>query len=68
MTAGGQDRPLRLSLRASAVPNPHLLRAAIQARLDGRPFPAGPEAEIAESVAGAVHARLAERSPRGPSC
>lgn len=61
MTApGDRDRPLRLSLCTSAAPDAHLLRAAIQARLDGRPFPAGAEAEVAEPVAAAVARRIDE--------
>jgi hypothetical protein len=63
-----QDRSLSLSVRASAAPNPHLLRAAIEARVGGRPFAAGAEAEVAESVARAVRAHLAELRPGGSSC
>jgi hypothetical protein len=50
---------LQVSVRARAQPEPHLLRAAIAARLAGRPFATRVEDEIAQQVAGAVrgHAR-----------
>jgi hypothetical protein len=53
-------RPLRISVRATATPEPHLLRAAIAARLAGRPFPTRVEDAIAAKVASAVNARAAE--------
>jgi len=53
-------RPLRISVRAGAAPEPHLLRAAIAARLGGRPFPTRVEDAIAAQVAAAVQARVTE--------
>jgi hypothetical protein len=43
---------LRVSL--DIEPEPGLLRPAIEAALAGRPWPPGPEAQIAEAVAAAV--------------
>ncbi len=58
-----ERRPLRIAVRASAAPAPHLLRAAIAARLAGRPFPTRVEDEIAVQVAAAVRANGTERRP-----
>lgn len=46
---------LRISVTAPAQPVPHLLRAAIVARLAGRPFPTRVEDEIAARVADAIY-------------
>ncbi len=53
------EPPLRIVVRAAATPQPHLLRAAIAARLGGRAFPARVEDAVAAQVADAVlaHAR-----------
>lgn len=53
------QRPLRITVRATSQPEPHLLRAAITARLEGRPFPTRVEDEVAAQIADAVreHAR-----------
>jgi hypothetical protein len=40
----------KVEVRVTAPPDPHLLRAAIAARMAGRPWPAGPEAQVAEAV------------------
>jgi hypothetical protein len=56
-------RPLRLRVETTAAPEPHLLRAAIAARLDGHAFPSLPEDEIAARVAAAVRAQLEETRP-----
>ena len=54
-----------LRVEVAAVPEPGLLRPAIEAVLAGRGWPSGPEAAVAEAVAGAVeraadaHARRA---------
>jgi hypothetical protein len=46
--------PLRVEVEAA--PSPGLLRAAIEARLAGRPWASGPEAAVADEVARAVEA------------
>jgi hypothetical protein len=53
------QRPVRISIKAEGRPDPHLLRAAIAARLDRRPFPTRVEDQVAERIAEAVrtHAR-----------
>lgn len=53
------QRPLRISLKATGRPDPHLLRAAIAARLARRPFPTRVEDQVAERIAESVreHAR-----------
>ena len=43
-----------LSVTVDAVPEPGLLRPAVEAALAGRPWPAGPEATVAEAVRAAV--------------
>ncbi len=55
------ERPLRLTIRSAAAPNPLLLRAAIAARLAGRPFPSRAEDEVGARVAEVARARLADR-------
>jgi hypothetical protein len=63
VTAAVPTQPLRLRVEVAALPDPHLLRAAIAARLAGRPW-AGPEAPVAELVVEAVTAsRVDDRSP-----
>ncbi len=54
------ERPLRLSVKASAQPAPHLLRAAIGARLEGRAFPGRTEDEVAASIVAALRARTGD--------
>jgi hypothetical protein len=49
-------RPLRIGVKATGQPEPHLLRAAIAARLERRPFPARVEDQVAERIAEAVRA------------
>ncbi len=44
----------RLRVEVGSRPVPALLRPAIEARLAGRPAPAGPEGAVAEAVAAAV--------------
>ena len=56
-------RPLRIAVRATAAPEPHLLRAAIASRLAGRAFPTRVEDAIATQVAAAVRAHTTERRP-----
>ncbi|HXV34579.1 MAG TPA: hypothetical protein VD769_11265 [Gaiellaceae bacterium] len=46
--------PIRLEVRVDARPEPGLLRAAIERRLAGRAFVAGPEGEVAAAVARAL--------------
>jgi hypothetical protein len=53
---GPTDAPSRLRVEVGALPNPGLLRAAIEARLAGRPWASGPEAAVADEVARAVEA------------
>ncbi|HET6968120.1 MAG TPA: hypothetical protein VFI44_07575 [Ornithinibacter sp.] len=43
-----------LRVTVGAVPEPGLLRPAIEAALAGRPWPPGPEATVAAAVAAAV--------------
>ena len=43
-----------LRIETSEMPEPGLLRPAIDAALAARPFPAGPESEVAHTVADAV--------------
>jgi hypothetical protein len=44
---------VKLRVEVPQPPRPHLLRAAIEARLAGRPW-TGPEAKVAEAVAQAT--------------
>jgi len=48
-------RPPRIKVQATAPPEPHLLRAAIASRLQGRPFPTRVEDDIARQIASAIH-------------
>jgi hypothetical protein len=57
----------RLRVEVSAPPRPHLLRAAIAARLGERAFPAGPEDEVAVRVAAAVRDELHCEGGQGAS-
>ena len=43
-----------LSVSVDGEPEPGLLRPAIEAALAGRPWPPGPEAQVAAAVAAAV--------------
>jgi hypothetical protein len=49
------NEPLKIT--ADATPDPALLRAAIEARLNGRPFPTPVEDAIAKQVHDAVEDR-----------
>ena len=53
-TTSGQTPRVALRVDVGAVPQAGLLRAAIAARLTGRPFPSGPEDAVAHAVADAV--------------
>jgi hypothetical protein len=56
-----------VSVTVAAPPEPSLLRAAIEARLRGRPWP-GPEGQVAEAVAAAVErARAQQEGPQWPT-
>lgn len=44
---------MKIRVQVPQAPRPHLLRAAIEARLAGRPW-TGPEAKVAEAVAQAT--------------
>ncbi|SEQ80147.1 hypothetical protein [Arthrobacter sp. OV608] len=59
-TAGGQESA-DLRVEVGVVPEPGLLRPAIEAALMGRAWPAGPEAAVAEAVA----ARVADAQQSG---
>ena len=59
--------PLDLRVTVDAVPEPGLLRPAIEAALAGRPWPPGPEAHVAAAVATAVRGSSAARSDGGTS-
>lgn len=52
--------PLRLRVEVETAPEPGLVRPAIEARLRGAPWPAGPEAIVAQAVADAVAVAAAE--------
>lgn len=52
---------LRVRVKVAAAPAPGLLRPAIERRLAGRAFPAGPEDAIGKAVAEAVAAGRAKR-------
>ena len=52
-----------LRVSVGVEPEPGLLRPAIEAALAGRPWPPGPEAQVAAAVAAAV---LGSSSARGP--
>jgi hypothetical protein len=53
-TTSDQNPRIALRVEVGAVPQAGLLRAAIAARLTGRPFPSGPEDAVAHAVADAV--------------
>ena len=50
-----------LRLSVDVEPEPGLLRPAIEAALAGRPWPTGPEAQVAAAVAAAVRGSYAGR-------
>ncbi|MEO6998302.1 MAG: hypothetical protein ABI112_09490 [Terracoccus sp.] len=50
-------QPLDLQVAVESAPEPGLLRPAIAAALAGRPWPEGPEAQVAAVVAAAVRGR-----------
>ena len=50
-----------LRLSVDVEPEPGLLRPAIEAALAGRPWPTGPEAQVAAAVAAAVKGSHAGR-------
>ena len=52
-----------LRVTVDVEPEPGLLRPAIEAALTGRPWPPGPEAQVAAAVAAAVRGS----APAGPS-
>jgi len=58
VTATTQVVP-RLRLAVAAAPDPHLLRVAIEARLRGAAWPAGPERTVADAVVAAARSALA---------
>jgi hypothetical protein len=60
MTGG---KPLRVRVEVPAAPTPGLLRPAIERRLRGRAFPAGPEDAIGKAVAHAVAANAMRSKP-----
>jgi hypothetical protein len=51
--SGRSREAIRLRIEVPNPPNPALLRAAVAARLNGRPWH-GPEAPVAEAIAVAV--------------
>lgn len=55
----------RLRVEVDAAPEPGLVRPAIEARLRGAPWPAGPEAVVAQAVADAVARAVAATTARG---
>ncbi len=54
MTAGQRLSSIRVVV--DRPPDPFLLGPAIEARIAGRPWPVGPEAEVADAVARAIDA------------
>ncbi len=50
-----------LRVSVDVEPEPGLLRPAIEAALSGRPWPPGPEAQVAAAVAAAVRGSSAAR-------
>jgi hypothetical protein len=46
-----------LTVKVDTEPTPGLLRSAIEAALAGRPWPAGPEHDVAKAVADTIAAR-----------
>jgi len=57
---------LRLRVEVDAAPSPHLLRVAIESRLAGRAFGAGPEDAVAAAVQAAVRSHLDDRARSEP--
>lgn len=57
--------PLRMRVEVATAPEPGLVRPAIEARLAGVPWPAGPEAVVANAVAVAVADAVAAAVVRG---
>jgi hypothetical protein len=55
---------VRLRVEVPSEPSPYLLRAAIEARLAGRTFVAGPEDAVADAVEQAVRPILERREER----
>jgi len=51
-----EHRPLRVRVEVPTAPVPGLLRSAIERRLAGSAFPAGPEDAVGKAVADAVAA------------
>lgn len=60
---GRHERPVRIRVEAATPPDPARLRGALRARLAGRPWPAGVEADVAEQV----HAALSRARTGGAS-
>jgi hypothetical protein len=58
-----EPQPLRVRVEVPATPAPGLLRLAIERRLAGSAFPAGPEDTVAKAVADAVAAGAREAKP-----
>lgn len=52
--------PRSLRVQVPSAPRPELLRAAIEARVAGRPW-SGPEAKVADAVAKAAREAARER-------
>lgn len=59
--------PLNLQVTVDAAPEPGLLRPAIAAALAGRPWPSGPEGQVAAAVATAVAAAVQGRPAAVPT-
>jgi hypothetical protein len=57
------SEPLRVRVEVTTAPAPGLLRAAIERRLAGGAFPAGPEDAIGKAVAAAVAADTRRPKP-----
>ena len=56
--ATGGQRGADMTVEVGAVPEPGLLRPAIEAAIAGQSWPAGPEASVAQAVAARVAAAL----------
>jgi hypothetical protein len=52
-----EHKPLRVRVEVPVAPAPGLLRSAIERRLAGSAFPAGPEDAVGRAVADAIAAR-----------
>ena len=55
--------PLRVAV--ATAPDPHLLRVAIETRLRGAAWPAGPERTVADAVVAAAERALSADSTDG---